>query len=223
MTRNQRTGFITAVAIAAAAAAYFAYAVYQEREQVAAIAALAADTSNRLRAAIDIGVNAPAAESATNQEALDQHAAAVERHYDALHGMTAPRSWELARAADEYVLGAREIVRRMAASYRSQMEMSADLQSLRDHLRSDDRTGSWITTAVRAKERLDKSHRDYHLASEALAKLLDEYPGSRAKLTPRLDSVPLLEDAVTRQARTRVLAAMKQAADEAEKIGRLRP
>jgi len=225
MTRGQSKHLIVVAAVAAAIAAivavYFAYATYQERELTRLIVELATDTSTRLRAAVAIEPDAPGTDNAANQEKLDEHAAAVDKHYDAVHGMHAAPIRPLADAADEYVLGAREIIRRKAASHRYQLEVAASIQALRDHMRADDRTGPWVTTAIRAKEQLEKNYRDYRLATEALIMLFDSYPASRARFAAELASVPLLEDSVVEQARTRAAAALKELAAQAGQVGRL--
>jgi hypothetical protein len=221
MTRTQRQNLIAAGAIAAILAGCFAYTTHQERELTRSIVALVTDSSARLQSAIAIESDGPTAESAANQEKLNEHTAAADLHYDTLRGLHAAPVWPLADAADDYVHGAREIIRRKAASHRYQFEMAASLQSLRDHMRADNRTGPWVTAAIRAKQRLEKDYRDYRLATEALVKLLDAYAASRAKLSVQLASVPLLEGSAAEQARTRAVAELGRAAAEAGQVGRL--
>lgn len=207
--------------IVALLAAYFGYGAYAKRELTRSVTAMVTDTGARLGAAIAAIEDPAAAGAAALQATLDEHLAAVERHLATLRALDAKAVRALADTADEYLNTSVEIVRRKAASNRDRMQLALSLQALREHMVADNRTGPWITEAIRAKERMDRDFREYRRSAEALAQLLGGYSISRRRMSEHVNPAVLPDDSAAESARTRTLAAVKQAGEDVDKAGRL--
>lgn len=216
-----KTVVIILIAVAVTAALGWAYSEHRKRELREAIVALVADTSLRLRDALSIETGSTAAERPAIGRKLDAHVATVERHLVKLQDMDASSVGALAEAANDYVLTGREILQRQASSYRYRLQLSGSLLALRNHMRANDRSGSWVPEAVRAKERVEGDYRNYKLAVEALGKLLESFPASRAKMAPHVDAARLTDESLVEAARRRVLEDARHAADEIDKARQL--
>ncbi len=221
MTLTRKRQLVAAGAIVALLAAYFAYGAYQKRTLTRTVTALVADTGARLAAAITIEADPGAPEAAAIQATLDTHAATAERHLATLRALNAAPVRALADSADEYLNTGVEILRRAAASYRHRLQLALSTQALREHMRADNRSGPWVTEAIRAKERMAQDYREYRLSAEALAQLLGGYSISRRRMAEHVDPALLPDDDAAESARARALAAIKQAAADVEKSGRL--
>lgn len=195
---------------AGSAFGYWGYIGYQQREDRELrdeVAALVQDTAVRLRAALAIQ---PGGVNPDNPEALRSlydHALVVDAHLTKLRGLDASSLGHFTDAADDYLLTSREILLRRASSQRNRLKFAAGLRGLRNHMRADDRTGAWITAAVRAKERVDEDYRDLRIASTALVTLLDSFPAAQTKIAPHVDATHVIDDAVVATARERIVAA----------------
>ncbi len=210
-----------AAVLAGSAFGYWGYGEYRAYELRSEVTELVKDTSLRLRDALSIE---PSSMSADNQRTLSKlydHAFAVDSHLQKLRDIDASPVEALADAADDYVLTGREILVRHASSQRTRLKLSGSLQALQNHMRADDRTGSWVTQAVRAKERVEEDYRDYRLASNALGKLLESFPASQTKIAPHVEAALLIDESLVNGARQRVLDTSRQTAREIEKIANL--
>jgi len=204
---------------------YWGAAEFEQRERRDDIVWLVQDTSLRLRTAlVSEPVAAATADDGGALRPLYEHAVAVDRHLQKLRNIDTSDGaalGALADAADDYLLTCREILLRRASSQRYRVKFSGDLQQLRHHMRSDNRTGAWITAAVRAKERVDEDYRDFRIASTALVTLIDSFPAAQAKIAPHVDAARLIDDAVVATARERMIAASQATARELERYADL--
>ena len=215
-----RTATVVLLPLLAALIGYWGYGEHKKRELPRTVSAFVHDASLRLQDALQsdgdaIGANPEMAHR------LDQHVAAVNGHLLKLRATDTAAIEAFATAADDYLLTTREILRRRASDYRYRMELSASTRALRDHMRSDNRTGAWVTQAVRMKDRMEADYRDYRLTTEALAKLLELFSASRAKLAPYIDPALLADENVVAAARGRALETLRNNTADVERVGQL--
>lgn len=218
-----RTRILIAVLItvsAGSALGYWTAADFEQRERRNDVLWLVQDTSLRLRAAL---ASEPplALSSGEALRALYDHAAVVDGHLGKLRKMELSGMGNLADAADDYLLTSREILLRRASSQRYRLRVSDDLQRLRSHMRADNRTGAWITEAVRARERVEEVYRDYRVASGALGVLLQSFPVAQAKIAPHVEAALLIEDNVVNEAHQRVTGAARETMRELDRYANL--
>lgn len=219
MTKDLRTVPIAAVALVVAVGiGYFAYGTYRKSAAGNEGIALAQDTARHLQEALGAE---PGRTSTETVQAMGEHAAAASRNLDALRRGNAAGKPELMDALDDFVLTGREILVRQAAGFRFRQQFLASSQSLREHMRADNRTGAWVREAVKAKDRVEKDYRDYAGAAEALDKLLESFPASVTRLASSSKAAPLVDGRLIGEARKRSNAAFKQATDEVERIRRI--
>ena len=207
--------------VAGSAFGYLGYSEYKEQGLRHEVTELVKDTSLRMHDALSVQSVPTLAEQANFLRRFYDHAEAVDGHFQKLHSMDVLPIAELAGVVDDYVLTSREILLRRASSHRYRLKLSGRIEALRHHMRADDRTGAWVSEAIRAKERVEEDYRDYKLAINALGTLLGSYPASRAKMAPYVDAALLIDESLIEKTHGRVLEAAKQAADEIEKARQL--
>jgi hypothetical protein len=219
MPGKNRVLIAIVVLAALALAGYWGYAEQQKGAQQAAVAAALTDTTTRLRDSLAVAPNA------TGKPALariEGHAAAVEAHLKTVRG--AKSVPELADSAEHYVLGAREILRRQAASIRQSEQSAASRAALIAHMRrAARRDGAWIRDAMAQKKTVEAQYFDYGLTLKALAELLGTFPDSKTRLAPHVAGQALLDDAPAAEARTLVHKESRRVADELASVRRLAP
>lgn len=216
-----RTATVILLPLVAALAIYWGYGEHKKRELPKMVSALVRDASVRLHDALSSGTDATGTSPDTAHR-LEQHLIAVDRHLLGLRAMDTTTIEEFAAAADDYLLTIREILLRRASTSLYGAQLSESTRALRHHMRSDNRTGAWVTAAVQAKAQLEADYRDYKLTVEALAKLLEMFPVSRAKLAPHIaDASPLVDESTAAAARSRVLQSLKEVTLEVERVGQL--
>jgi hypothetical protein len=219
MPGKNRALIAIVVLAALALAGYWGYAGQQERAQQSAVTAALTDTTARLRDSLAVASNA------TGRPALariDGHVAAVAAHLKTVRG--ARRVPELADSAEHYVLGAREILRRQAASIRQSEQSAASRAALVAHMRrAARRDGAWIRDAMAQKKTVEAQYFDYGLTLKALAELLRTFPDAKTRLAPHVDGQALLDDAPAAEARTLVLKESRRVADDLASVRRLAP
>jgi hypothetical protein len=204
-----------AVLVVAAGLGYWAYGTQKKSETGKAGMALAQQTARHLQETLGAD---PARPSSETVRAIGEYAAAADRNLEALKRLGAAGNPALMDALDDFLLTGREILARQATSFRFRRQFVASTQSLRDHLRADNRTGRWVREAVERKEAVEKDYRDYQSTAEALDKLYESFPGSVAKVAARSKTPPLVDENSIAEARKRSSAALKLATDEIEKI-----
>lgn len=212
-----------AVAVVAAGLGYWVYEKHKQRELQKAVAVLLKDASSRMRDALGIEAAPPTVDRARFVKQVEGHAATAERNLQTLQGLEGKRNRALVDAADDYLLSVQEILKRQAASHRHRLQLAESGQALREHFGADDRSGAWVTAAVKLKERAERDYRDYRLAVSTYAKLLDQFPASQAKVVPYLEPTLVIDDATLAQARRGALEIEKQTTAEIEKLRQLHP
>jgi hypothetical protein len=207
--------------LAGSAFGYWGVASYEQQERRDDILWLVQDASLRLRSAL---ASAPPASNQPGTDVLRfyyDHAVAVDGHLQKLRAMDTSGAENLADAVEHYLITSREILLRRASRERHHGRFNGDLRRLREHMRADDRSGAWITAAVRAKERVEEDYRDFRIATTALIRLLDEFPATQARISPHVAAVHLLDDATLAQARERVGSASQATARELDRYANL--
>jgi hypothetical protein len=200
---------------------YISYQQHQQRELRDEVATLVQDTSARLRSALAIEPGAVNPDNLESLRSLYEHAAAVDGHLSKLRTLDVSSLGHFADAVDDYLLTSREILLRRASSQRYRLKFAGNLQNLRNHMRADNRTGAWISEAVRAKERIDEDYRDYRIASTALEGLLQSFPAAQAKIAPHVEAALLIDDNIVNEAHQRVTLATRETMRELERYANL--
>jgi len=222
MNTTRKVQLIAAGVIAALIIAYFGYGAYQKRQVTREVVAMVTDTAARLGDALrSKGGDPSAPDAAATQEQLEKHLAAAQAHLARVRAIDGSRIRTLADTAYEYLNAAVEILRRKAAANGHGMQLALSLQALREHMKTDNRSGPWVTEAIRQKERVDRDFRDYRRAGEALAQLLGDYPVSRRRMGDFVDAALLPTDEAAVSERSRTLALVKATGEEVAKAGRL--
>ncbi len=202
-----RKVIIAALALAiAGGTGYSLYAAKQERDQQRRVAVLLADTTTLLRKAL----STPPA-----PEVLGR----IEGNLKAAKG---PGSRELTAAAEDYIHGAREIVRHRGDAERLTREAAMSRRALSMHMgAAAGRDTYWIRVATDLKKRVERDHFELDTSLKAISSLLFTLPESRKRLEPLVPASLLLEESERRAARERVDQNAKRAHDELEKVRRL--
>lgn len=134
----------------------------------------------------------------------------------------APREPELAMAAEQYIHGAREIVRRRSEAERLAREAAMSRRALSMHMAvAHQRDTYWIRVASDLKKRVERDHHDLDVSLKALTHLLDELPAASKELAPHIDTSLLLEEEERRKAHAHAEQAAQRASAELAKIRRL--
>ena len=218
MSKNRAVIGIVAVLVLAAAG-WWAWGTQQKRAQQEALAAAIQDTTARLRDSLAVAPNA------TGRSALariEEHASAVDGHLKTVRG--AKSVPELADGAEPYVLGAREILRRQAASIRQSEQSAASRAALISHMnRAARRDAAWIREAMTQKKTVEAQYFDYGLTLKGLAELLRTFPESRTRLVPHVGEQALLDSAPAAEAHAIVLKESRRAAADLDGVRRLAP
>ena len=219
-TRTTALGL--AALVIASALGYWGVSAYRKGQLQKAVTALVRDSSERLRAALAVEMEAVAGDTAQMVGNLDDHAQEVDKHVIELRGMSASPNRALVDAAEEYILTVRQILRNQAASHRYRIQVTASERALRDHMRtSNRRSGTWIQEALRAKDRMEKEYFDYRLSVDTFGRLLESYPATRRKLALQVGAGLLVDEAAAANARKRALANSRRVADDVERARQL--
>ena len=213
-----RAAVWAAVALAIVWLANWGYDQHRKYTLPKFVIALVHDASARLADALQSGIDSSSYD-ADIVTALERHAIAADQSLMKLHDIEAAPIEELAAAADEYLLTAREILRRRAAEYRYRGQVTESIGALRAHMRADNRTGTWICQAVRHKTQLEAEFRRYRITAATLASLLQEYSAARARIATHVDPSRLWDEQAP--AGTRILDALGTISAEVERAGRL--
>jgi len=173
----------------------------KQQEETAVLDAVA-DSSRLLRAAL--GPDAPADAAAR----IDAHLATIK----------AAARTPLTEAAEDYVLGAREIARRQAALPPLEQQWEAARQAIRSHLAAGGRRNTaWFQTAGTLKKRMEEAHFQLSVELGALDKLLDGMPESVKTATPLAGEARVVDLKLFYDARRRVQDRMKSSGEELER------
>jgi hypothetical protein len=210
--------------VAVSLLAYCAFAEYGKRDLRERVAVLLNDTTLRLSDALSIGIGGASIERPDAAARLEDQAQAVGANLEALRRMNARPNRPLVEAAELYTLTARELLRRMASTHRSGVDLTASTKELfaLSHGAAR-RSESWIGETLRAKNAAERDFLNYRVAAEAAASLVASLADARAQLAPEVDPKLLLDDDVRAKARDQALEASKRAADEIDRARRLAP
>lgn len=210
--------FTVAAVLLGGALGNWAYKSHQKKTFRASVVTLLQDAGQRMQEALTLEAGLPAEGRTGIARQLEQHAAAVALDLQQVKALDGAPDRKLADAADGYLLTVREILRRQAASNRHRIAMTNSLEALRAHMRADDRTGHWITAAVRARGELDAHYREYRVTTEAFGTILDGLAASERKIAPYVDASLLSDPRLIEAARSRTLQALGEAAAEMEQV-----
>lgn len=209
-----------AALIVAVALLSWGYSAHKKSGASKTIHALVADTSARLRDALEIEAAPPPTDRAKLVKKLDDHAATADASLQTLKRLDAAPV-QFADAADDYLVTAREILKKQADSHRYRLLLAESSQALRAHLRVDNHTRAWIQEAVKAKERVNRDYRGYNLNAGLLDKLLGSFAASQKQIAPHAGRAILIEGSLVADARGRVQEDMKAVEAEFEKLTRI--
>jgi hypothetical protein len=219
--KSKAVAITVSVLVAGSAFGYLGYGEYKEQGLRHEVMEIVKDTSLQMRDALSVESVPTSASQANFLRQFYDHAEAVDAHFQKLHSLDVLPIGELAGVVDDYVLTSREILIRRASSQRYRLKLSGSIQALRNHMRTDDHTGAWVSEAIRAKERVEEDYRDYRVAINALGSLLGSYPAAWAKLAPHVEAALLVDESLIEDAHRRALEAAAQAADQIEKARQL--
>lgn len=202
-------GIIAAIAAVIALAAV-TYAVYQAHSTRDVVQALVKDTGERLRVVLE----------ASPHEALDyaEHARAAETNVERLRGLNTARLADLADDADAFLLAAREILRRRAVMHQAQAGLDAGLEALTAHMQSDRGDADWTGKAVELKTAVDRELREFRIAAETYARLLEWLPEPRTQMSEHVEARSLVSVETISAARKHGLDVLARAEDNTKRL-----
>ena len=207
-TSRIATAVVASIGIAVAAAVgYGIHKVAKERNQQRAVVSMVGDTTAYLRSSLK---SAP-------PETLEK-----------IEGsLRVTKTWnnaELADATEQYLVGAREIMRRRADANRLTHKAAASRSALIAHMqRSGRRDTPWIHSASVLKRQVERDHFDLDVQLKALADLFELLPEANKRLAPHVQASLLLDDAARKSARREVLEEQQRASAELQKVRSLLP
>jgi len=205
-----RTGSTLVATVGIAIALAVGFGVHfsgKKRSEQRAIVTVVGDTTEQLRTTL----------KSASPKGLDK----VEANLKIAKGWSSP---ELVDAAEQYLIGAREILKRRADANRLAQKAAASRAALSAHMtRAGERDSNWIRTASTLKKQVERDHFDLDVQLKALADLLDDLPQANKRLAPHVQASLLLEDDVRKGARQGVLAEAKRASAELEKVRSILP
>ena len=206
-SRNGSTVVATVGIAIALAVGFGVHFSAKKRSEQRAIVTVVGDTTEQLRTTL----------KSASPKGLDK----VEGNLEIAKGWSSP---ELVDAAEQYLIGAREILKRRAEANRLAQKAAASRAALSAHMtRAGQRDTDWIRNASTLKKQVERDHFDLDIQLKALADLLDDLPQANKRLAPHVQASLLLEDDVRKAARQDVLAEAKRASAELEKVRSILP
>ena len=213
MQSRLRTLAVIVAAIILAAGTYIAYEKYSRRTHVIA---MVQDAAERLKNVLERAVAGSA-----NPD-LQAHATAVESHASTLRRMNTASFSPLADAADDYLVTAREIMKRSLQVQLAAARLEQSRDALAAHLQNDRGAAAWTGEAMLLKQTLDRELRDYRLGVEAYSTLLESLPASQARVRAYIDDAPAVESSTLQAAARRTLDAYAAAEQNVKEVADLR-
>jgi hypothetical protein len=187
-----------------AVAAVVGYVLFKEgkkRYEARAVVSIVQNATAQLKA----GLKTP------TREGIEQIEADIRR----THGWS---NVEIADATEQYLIGAREILRRRAEATRLSQKAAASRAALVAHMdRAPRRDLPWIRVAMDLKKQVERDHFDLDVQLGALADLLGVMPEANKRLAPHVSASLLFEDSVRRSARDAVLQEARRARSDLDK------
>ena len=220
-SKNGIAALVIGAVVVASAAGYWGYAQYKRHELNRAIVTLVADTSQRLRDALKRETSGPVGDPLQIAQQLEDQANEVDRRLETLRRMGPARNPAFFDTAELYIVTARELLRRTAATHRNSVELSSSRSAVQDLMRdAGQRSRVWFGQAMRAKDRFESDAFKYRLAVNAVGSLLESLADTRAKLAAHVDPKLLIDEELRAQAYQQASAASKRSADEVEQVRR---
>ncbi len=199
-------GIIALVAVALIG--YSFHAASQKRTQQRQVLSSVVDTTEKLRQAL---TQTPAPDLV---QAIDENLSAAQ----------APRDPQLADAAEEYIMSAREIARRRSDTERLWAKARASREALAGHMaHAERRSEPWLRGAVALKKRVDDDYFEVTIRLKALDDLLFKLPETEKRLSGRVEPASLLERDAIEKARQQAQLDLKRANDELASTRRMVP
>jgi hypothetical protein len=213
---NLRAAAVAIAVVVLAIGTYLAYEKYTRRTHVVA---MVEDAARRMHATVQ-------AQAAGKDPADDEaNATAVEAYESTLRSMSTSSFEALAAAAGDYLVTAREIMRRAVNMRLSKARLAQSTDALASHIRGDRGAGEWPRVAVQLKQPVDADLREYRIAVESYASLMSGLAVSQAKIAPFVDASLLIDERSIGEARQRALdayAATEQNARQTADLGAYR-
>ena len=203
-----------ALAVAVVILTVWIYHVYRKNVARDATVAAVRDTAERMRRSL-----APEPRATADAQ---RDSAAVDAHVKALRARDTSPIRAFGDAADDYLVTAREILRREAALRGAGERFTLNLDALTDHIQSDRGGADWTQTAVRLRAELDREAREIRIATESYTSLLDALPGSQAKVAPYVDASRLVDAPAVKAARERALDGLARTEENVRRVTKLR-
>jgi hypothetical protein len=213
---NLRAAAVAIAVVILAVGTYLAYEKYTRRTHVVATLE---DAARRMHATVQ------AHAAGMDPDEAEANAAAIEAHERTLRNMNTSSFPALAAAAGDYLVTAREIMRRAVNMRISKTRLAQSAEALAAHIRGDRGAGEWPRVAVQLKQPVDSNLREYRIAVESYASLMSGLAASQAQIAPFVDASLLIDERSIGQARKRALdayAATEQNARQAADLGAYR-
>ncbi len=207
---------IALVAVVVAVIAYWGFRTYQKHALDATIVASIQDASQRVHSALTLAAGPYKAVTLKAAERIATDADEVDRRLQALRNAGPASDMTLVDAADGYLLTVREVLKRVADSHKQRLMLADSTQALRNHMRADNRTGAWVTQAVRGKERMDNDFRGFRNNTEAVDTLLATFPESQKKVARYVGAGAFIDDKLLADVRRRANEELKRVTAEHE-------
>lgn len=219
---KSRNAMVAAVAvIIVSIVGYWSFGEYRKREQHSTVASLVADASTRMREALSAEAGGASADPIERARRLDEQANEIDKRLEALHRVGAAPNRALYDAGELYLITARELLRRKAASFRQDVAVAQSRKNLHALMRdAGRRSRTWFGQTMRAKEEFEKDVFSYRLSVDAMGNLLESLPNTRAQLKGYVEPAQLLDEELRAKAYEQARAASKSAADEVEQARR---
>lgn len=122
---------------------------------------------------------------------------------------------ELADAAEQYLIGAREILKRRAEADRLKHKAAASRAALSAHMDAAGRRDTpWIRGALLLKKQVERDYFDLDVQLSAIGELLEAFPEANKRVAPHVQASLLLEESVRKSAQKAVLEEATRARAE---------
>ena len=219
--RKQQIAAAVLVVLLAAAAGYYGHKEYRKRQLDKAVVALVADASLRIRDTLSTAPGRQGPDPLELARTLDDQAAELDRRLAVLQRMGPAPDPLLFDAAELYVVTARELLRRKAATYRNAVALAKSKAALQGLMReASRRSPTWISQTMRAKDQFENDAFNYRIACDAVASLLQSLPEARTGLTRQhVDpSLLVVEEGSRAKAEEQAREASRRTTEEVEEV-----
>lgn len=216
MKKNHLLIGVIAIVIAAVTG-YIAWDRQQTKTLQDATFARIGNATQALRAVL-----APSNDPVAQSQAIAAAADRVDGDLSALRSTETSRILLLGAAADTYLHGTRELLKRQAAMLMLDTSVRNGIIAFRDHLLGGNRSApDWTGKAVRLKNRLEEDFRDHRRAADAYNRIADGLPAARKALASLAPENRLLTAGEIAALRAAAPSATQALAGEVDAVRRL--